>query len=102
MSGYREACDAKSAAPEGRPASEILVARDHPELLRRVPAIIYIADVGPIARWHYVSPQIETILGYSAEEWIADPGLWVNRLHPAGRDRGLGSRERHDRGGGAP
>ena len=34
----------------------------------------------------FVSPQIEQLLGYSAEEWVADPGLWLERLHPDDRD----------------
>jgi diguanylate cyclase (GGDEF)-like protein/PAS domain S-box-containing protein len=67
------------------------VAREHPELLRRVPAIIYIAEPGPGGPWHYVSPQIEAILGFSAEEWCAQPGLWLEQLHPEDRDRVLAS-----------
>ncbi|HYY08183.1 MAG TPA: PAS domain-containing protein, partial [Actinomycetota bacterium] len=34
----------------------------------------------------FVSPQIEQLLGYSAEEWVANPGLWLERLHPDDRD----------------
>ncbi len=59
---------------------------EHPELLQRLPAIVYIADAGPAGHWHYVSPQIETILGFSTEEWLADPELWAKRLHPEDRD----------------
>src|ERR1700744_1073024 len=58
-------------------------------LLERVPAILYTADAGGDGRWHYVSPQIETILGFTPEEWCADPGLWARRLHPDDADRGL-------------
>jgi diguanylate cyclase (GGDEF)-like protein/PAS domain S-box-containing protein len=58
----------------------------YPELLSRLPAIVYVADAGDAGRWHYVSPQIEPILGYSQEEWRADPGLWAARLHPDDRD----------------
>jgi diguanylate cyclase (GGDEF)-like protein/PAS domain S-box-containing protein len=64
-------------------------AREYPELLHRVPAIIYIADPGASGAWHYVSPQIEAILGFSAEEWRANPELWVERLHPEDRERVL-------------
>jgi len=55
---------------------------DHEELLAQIPAILYTADRGAGGRWHYVSPQIETILGYSPQEWCADPTLWAQRLHP--------------------
>ncbi len=35
----------------------------------------------------YVSPHIETLLGYSAEEWIDNPILWYQRLHPDDKQR---------------
>ncbi len=66
-------------------------AGDYGELLERVPAILYIADVGPAGKWHYVSPQVESILGFTAEEWCADPNLWAAQLHPLDRDRVLDS-----------
>ncbi len=61
-------------------------ASDYPKLLERVPAIIYVADVGDAGRWRYVSPQIEQILGYTPEVWCADPELWLERLHPEDRE----------------
>jgi diguanylate cyclase (GGDEF)-like protein/PAS domain S-box-containing protein len=50
--------------------------------VERVPAIVYVAEPGPHGRWLYVSPQIEAILGFTAQEWMADPGLWMQLLHP--------------------
>jgi diguanylate cyclase (GGDEF)-like protein/PAS domain S-box-containing protein len=47
--------------------------------------------VSYIARWVdgfpfvYVSPQIEAMLGFSPERFVAEPELWVERLHPADR-----------------
>ena len=55
----------------------------------RVPGAVYVADVGMDGRWHYVSPSITEILGYSPEEWMADPDLWEQRLHPADHERML-------------
>ena len=37
----------------------------------------------------YVSPQIETMLGFSAAEWMSDPEAWVSCVHPEDRDRVL-------------
>ncbi len=54
----------------------------HPVLLAQIPAILYTAGAGPHGRWYYVSPQIEAILGFTPEEWCADPLLWTSRLHP--------------------
>ena len=62
---------------------------DYRRLVERLPAIIYTAEMGEHGRWRYVSPQVEEILGYSPEEWIADPGLWARLLHPEDRDRAL-------------
>jgi diguanylate cyclase (GGDEF)-like protein/PAS domain S-box-containing protein len=63
------------------------VARDYPPLLERVPAVIYIADTGEHGRWHYVSPQIEAVLGYSPAHWCANPRLWAERLHAEDREQ---------------
>src|SRR3984885_3691795 len=68
--------------PEGKTGKVL----GYPELLERVPAIVYIADPGEDGRWYYASPQIEHILGYSAEEWCADPDLWADRLHADDRE----------------
>ncbi|MFL5830730.1 MAG: EAL domain-containing protein [Solirubrobacteraceae bacterium] len=66
-------------------------AADYPRLLDRIPAIIYIAETGDAGRWHYVSPQIRSILGYTPREWLADPTLWAQRLHPEDREQVLRS-----------
>ena len=81
--------------PAPRPEAGGIAASEYPKLLERVPAIIYVADTGGDGRWHYVSPQIETILGYSAAEWCADPGLWAKRLHPEDRDWVLARENEH-------
>jgi diguanylate cyclase (GGDEF)-like protein/PAS domain S-box-containing protein len=62
-------------------------------LLERVPAILYTADAGGDGRWHYVSPQILAILGFTPEQWCADPGMWASRLHPDDAERVLAQEE---------
>ena len=58
-------------------------------LVENLPAITYIAEVGVLGRWLYVSPQIESILGFSREEWLADTSNWVNHVHGEDRERAL-------------
>lgn len=58
-------------------------------LVECLPAIVYTAEMGEVGAWHYVSPQVEDILGYAQEEWLADPELWLGCLHPADRERAV-------------
>jgi diguanylate cyclase (GGDEF)-like protein/PAS domain S-box-containing protein len=75
---------------EPRIASDAaLVPPDLLGLLTRVPAILYIADAGGAGRWKYASPQIEEILGFTPEEWCAEPRAWAQQLHPEDRERVL-------------
>jgi PAS domain S-box-containing protein len=56
-------------------------------IVENVPAIVYTAEAGPTGRWLYVSPQVESLLGFSPEEWMADPGLWFRQIHPEDQPR---------------
>jgi PAS domain S-box-containing protein len=63
----------------------------HPDayrmLVEGVPAILYIDRPDELSTNLYTSPQIESLLGYSVEEWMADPELWRTSIHPEDRDR---------------
>jgi PAS domain S-box-containing protein len=66
-------------------------------IVERVPAVAYTwdaADRPGSAPAAYISPQIERLLGYRAEQWTQDPQLWARRLHPADLDRVLASWDR--------
>ncbi len=56
--------------------------RRYRQLVEQVPAISYIAEPGASGRFHYISPQVEHILGFTPEEWMADDHTWFNVLHP--------------------
>jgi diguanylate cyclase (GGDEF)-like protein/PAS domain S-box-containing protein len=71
---------------------------DYRRLVERLPAIIYTCEMGEHGRWRYVSPKIEEILGYTPEEWIADPGLWSRLLHPDDRERAVAQESRKSLG----
>src|SRR3954447_515665 len=82
----------------GRRAAE--AARDEAEgrfrtLVEQLPAITFIEDA-VTGEDLYISPQIETMYGYTAEEWTGDPHLWETRLHPDDRDRIVASNAADD------
>jgi PAS domain S-box-containing protein len=58
-------------------------------LIEQVPAVAYIAEGGPNGKWHYISPRIESVLGFRAQEWMQNPMLWHERIHPDDRDRAV-------------
>jgi PAS domain S-box-containing protein len=58
-------------------------------LVEQVPAVVYVDAIDDVSTALYVSPQHEKLLGYTPEEWIANPTLWVDLLHPEDRDRVL-------------
>jgi diguanylate cyclase (GGDEF)-like protein/PAS domain S-box-containing protein len=62
---------------------------DFQRLVEQLPVIVYTAELGERGRWHYVSPQVEEILGYRPEDFVRDPGLWSSLIHPDDRQRAL-------------
>jgi diguanylate cyclase (GGDEF)-like protein/PAS domain S-box-containing protein len=63
--------------------------QDFRRMVERLPVIVYTAELGENGRWHYVSPQVEEILGYRPEDFVRDPNLWARLLHPDDRGRAL-------------
>ncbi len=41
-----------------------------------------------------MSPQIEEVLGFRAEEWMANPKLWIDAVHPDDREEVIGETTR--------
>ncbi|HZP89634.1 MAG TPA: PAS domain-containing protein, partial [Actinomycetota bacterium] len=58
-------------------------------LVEQIPAIVYVDVVDETMTTSYVSPQIEPLLGVTPEEYIAQPDLWYQLLHPDDRERAL-------------
>jgi len=54
----------------------------HRLIVERVAAVSYIAEIGVHGQWYYVSPQIETILGYTPEEWLPESPNWLSHIVP--------------------
>lgn len=68
-------------------------------LVEQIPSITYIdvVDDDSSAGFStvYCSPQIETLLGYTPEEFMTDIELWPSLLHPDDRERSLAADARH-------
>ena len=60
-------------------------------LVEQIPAIVYIDIADESMATTYVSPQIEQILGYTAQEYVDDPHLWEQMLHQDDRQRAVES-----------
>jgi PAS domain S-box-containing protein len=83
------------AIEHSRTKTELQAAENrYRSLVERLPAITYMAEVGATGRWFFVSPQIETMLGYTPAEWTADPGLWMSRVHEDDREIALAAERR--------
>jgi PAS domain S-box-containing protein len=78
---FRDVTEREQATRELRRAE-----RDFRVLVERLPAIVYVAEPGASGRWHYASPQVESMLGYPPDEWTANPDLWFGRVHPDDRE----------------
>jgi PAS domain S-box-containing protein len=92
---------ASSGAPPAGEGSRYDGARDsqlhlaearYRALVEQIPAVTFIASLVGGVSDVYVSPQIEALLGFTQEEWIGDPALWLRQIHPEDREvlrRGL-------------
>src|SRR5580698_8375833 len=56
-------------------------------LLDQIPAVVFMAYLDQGIGEAYVSPQIEASLGFSQSEWLEDPVLWYQQIHPEDKDR---------------
>jgi PAS domain S-box-containing protein len=63
-------------------------------LVETLPLATYVDRPGGEPGVAWISPQIELITSYRAEEWIADPDLFRKVLHPHDRERVLAEIDR--------
>ncbi len=69
---------------------ELLMARERlAQFVEHVPCLLWEAWGEPDAadqRIDFVSAHVETMLGYTVEEWLATPNFWLTILHPEDKD----------------
>jgi PAS domain S-box-containing protein len=58
-------------------------------MVEAIPAVVYAVQPDADFTTTYVSPYVETLLGVSPQEWLADSRSWSRRIHPEDRDRVL-------------
>ena len=57
-------------------------------MVEQGPAVTYVFDLHESPAYiTYISPQVESMLGYPSSAWIDDPRFWMSILHPDDRDR---------------
>ena len=62
-------------------------------LVENVPAVVYLVAPDDDRRTLYVSPQVERALGYPREEWLDQPDIWMELLHPDDREQTLAAHD---------
>jgi diguanylate cyclase (GGDEF)-like protein/PAS domain S-box-containing protein len=74
----------------GRPGRADAIGGDpYRALIEEIPALTYVAWADDAGSRAYVSPQLQAMTGFSPGEWLAEPDMWVRRLHPEDRERVL-------------
>lgn len=73
--------------------------RRYRALVEQVPAVMY--EMGPDdeRRTLFVSPHVEEILGYPRQEWLDQPDIWQELLHPDDRETELAAHDHHNETG---
>jgi PAS domain S-box-containing protein len=67
-------------------------------LVEQIPPIVYMAALEQHLGVTYISPQIE-ILGFTPDEWTADPELWLRQIHPDDRQKVMSDLEQSTNSG---
>lgn len=56
-------------------------------LVETIPAITYVRQAGATAAVAYISPQVETLLGWKPDDLVAHPDRWLDHVHAFDRER---------------
>jgi PAS domain S-box-containing protein len=98
------ACAVISDVTERLRASEQVeqAERKYQALAEGLPLVTWLSTPGDRSSVIYISPQIEALLGYSADEWRDDAELFSKLLHPEDRQRVLTRRVKAATNGATP
>ena len=74
-----------------------LAQQRYQSLVEHLPIVTYIEDAANRGRTFFVSPQMERLLGYPVEQWLANQDFFFQVLHPDDCDRLRGQRNVQER-----
>lgn len=89
--GVLEDVSDRVAAEQRGDASEVR----YETLLENLPAVVYEMVPDDDRRTRYVNRKIEELLGYTMEEWLEQPDMWMEVLHPDDREVELAAHDLH-------
>ena len=64
-------------------------------LVEGIPAVVYEMGLDDQRRTLYASPHIEALFGYTREEWLDQPDIWAELMHPDDREIELAAHDLH-------
>ncbi|SDF41782.1 PAS domain S-box-containing protein [Dyadobacter soli] len=71
--------------------------RQFESLVQTVDGIVWEADADTF-EFNFISDQVRNILGYTPEEWLADPAFWQNHIYTEDREQAVRYCHRETRG----
>jgi PAS domain S-box-containing protein len=89
--GTLEDISARVDAERSRDESDVR----YETLIENLPAVVYDMDPDDDRRTRYVNRKIEELLGYTMEEWLDQPDMWIEVLHPDDREVELAAHDLH-------
>jgi PAS domain S-box-containing protein len=74
--------------------------RRYRSLVESLPCTVFVDELDERATNVYTSPQTEAMFGYTQQDWVEDPDLWLDRMvHPEDRERCREAEAEHVRSG---
>jgi PAS domain S-box-containing protein len=58
-------------------------------LVEKLPAVLYLDRANELGGSHYISPQVEDLLGYPPSAYENDPNLWHSQVYPPDYERAI-------------
>lgn len=60
-------------------------------LVDKNPLCVYEIEGGRTGKWTFINSRISDLLGYTIQEWLAQPGIWLDSIRPQDRNSVLQS-----------